>query len=250
MAAGHNNVAAVGTSASNTEYGTSFLSSYSQGVSHAQVAILKDNLRTYRGITPSYLWSGVASLSGNTSNSFDADTKANLMVFQGNEGLTADGVYGQASRNAMHRMIGISPNGWVRVFKSTPAYINYNDTTTGLAAEYEYLLDYSWVTSTTRDTLYSLGYDFYSNYSKKIEINDASLIDGAQPPEHLTHKTGLEVDIRNSGMTSPQEKKFLEICIANPNVKRVLFYTKHGLTSTKIEIRADHDDHFHIDTFN
>ncbi|CAH1189937.1 hypothetical protein PAECIP111893_00035 [Paenibacillus plantiphilus] len=250
MAAGHNNVAAVGTSASNAYFTKSFLSSYSQGVSHAQVVILKDNLRTYRKSTPSDLWTGIASLSGNTSPLFDADTGANLAVFQRNEDLITDGIYGAASRNAMHRTIGLSSKGWVRVLKSAPGYMNYNDTPNGLAADAAYKLDYSWVTSTTRDTLHALGYDFYLNTGKKIEVNDASLIDGVQSPEHSTHKSGKEMDIRNNRMTAAQEKKWLELCIAHSNVKRIIFHTKHGLTSGKVVIDAHHQDHFHIHTCN
>ncbi|WP_150268837.1 peptidoglycan-binding domain-containing protein [Paenibacillus tepidiphilus] len=250
MAAGHNNVAAVGTSASNAKYGTSYLASYSQGTSHAQVAVLKANLRQYRSITPSYLWTSTTSLEGNTSNSFDAATKANLIVFQNNTGLTADGIYGAGSRNAMHASIGVSPKGWVRIFKSTPGYVNYNDTAEGLSADATYKLDHSWCTSACRDTLYSLGYSFYSYYNKLIQVNDACLLDGADTPEHSTHQTGTEVDIRNAGLTTAQATKFLEICIANANVKRVIYYTTHGLTSNKILVQSDHGDHFHVDTFS
>lgn len=250
MAAGHNNVAAVGTTDSNQFYTTNFQSTYRLGNSHAQVSVLKDNLRTYRSITPSYLWTSVPSLAGNTSNTFDSDTDANLKTFQQNEGLTDDGIYGAESRNSMHRMIGVSPESYVRVFKSTAGYTNYNDTTNGLSGDSKFKLDYSWVTSTTRDTLYSLGYSFYQSYSKKIEINDCSLIDGALTPEHQTHRSGKEIDVRNYGMTAAQEKKFLELCVANSNVRQVIFYTNHGLTSSKIKVDAKHNDHFHVDTNN
>ncbi|WP_052770038.1 peptidoglycan-binding protein [Paenibacillus sp. IHB B 3415] len=250
MAAGHNNVAAVGTANSNSIYGTNFLGVYSQGSTHAQVAVLKANLRQYRSITPSYLWTSTPSLEGNTSNTFDAATTANLKVFQSNSGLTADGSYGAGSRNAMHASIGVSPRGWVRIFKSTSGYINYNDTVVGLANDATYKLDHAWCTSSCRDTLYSIGYAFYSTYSKLIEVNDGSLMDGADTPEHSTHQTGREVDIRNAGLTAAEAKKFLEICVANANVSRVIYYTNHGLTSSKIYIRADHADHFHVDTVN
>lgn len=248
MAAGHNNVAAVGTSASNAHYGTNFLGSYRQGISHAQVAVLKDNLRAYRGAAPTCLWSEAASLAGNTSPIFDADTEANLMVFQRNEHLTVDGIYGAASRNAMHRVIGISPKGWVRISNSMPGSMNYNDTPAGLSSDASYKLDHSWATSRTRDTMYSLGHDFYREYSKAIELNDASLIDGADTPEHVGHRNGRVIDIRNSGMTAGQEAKFLELCAAHPNVARVLFHTKHGRSSTKLAYAPGHNDHFHVET--
>lgn len=250
MAAGHHNVAAVGTAASNAHFTKKFLASYCEGVSHPQVSVLKDNLRRYKSSTSIHLWSGAASLDGNTSDVFDADTKANLMVFQGNEKLTVDGVYGAASRNAMHRVIGESPLGWVRIHTTMPVYINYNDTPAGLSKDAGYKLDHSWVTSAARDTLYSLAYDFYMIYGKKIEYNDASLIDGADTPEHKTHNNGKTVDVRTSGMTKGQETMFLQLCVDHPNVSKIIFYTNRGFASSKIAYAPGHKDHFHIETCN
>ncbi len=128
--------------------------------------------------------------------------------------------------------------------------IHNNDTSGGLSSDVTYKLDHGWVTSQTRDTLSTLGSNFLNAMGKKIEVNDCTLIDGVDTPEHSTHTSGKEIDIRNSGMSAAEEKKFLEICVADANVSRVLFYTKHGLTSSKIIVRADHSDHFHVDTVN
>ncbi|MFC0212231.1 peptidoglycan-binding domain-containing protein [Paenibacillus chartarius] len=246
-AAGHSNVAAVGTSSSNSFYGVSYQSTYSFGQTHTQIGILKNNLKAWRayGSNESY-FTGVAQITS-TTNYFDQATVDNLKVFQRVKGLTADGIYGAASRNAMHAAIGSSPKGYVRVGNSS-YYINYNDTATGLSGDSTYKLDHSYVTPSTLTTIGQVAQSFYSSYAKKLEINDASLIDGADTPEHSSHQDGKSVDIRNAGMTAAQEKKFLEIAVANANVSKVLFYTNHGLTSTKIEVRADHADHFHLST--
>ncbi|AEI45603.1 hypothetical protein KNP414_07093 [Paenibacillus mucilaginosus KNP414] len=248
-AAGHANVAAVGTASSNSFYGVSYQSSYSLGQTHSQIAVLKNNLRAWRAYgSNESLFTGVAPITS-TSGTFDQATKDNLIVFQRNKGLTADGIYGAASRNAMHGAIGSSPRGYVRI-KNTTHYTNYNDTATGLSNDGTYKLDHSFVTPSTKTTLDQIAASFYGTYAKKLEINDASLIDGADTPEHSSHQDGKSVDVRNSGMTADQEKKFLEIAVANPNVSQVLFYTKHGLTSSKIVVRSDHADHFHLSTVN
>lgn len=247
--AGHSNVAAVGTASSNSFYGVSYQSSYSFGQTHAQIGVLKNNLKAWRafGSNESH-FTGVAKITS-TDNYFDQATKDNLIVFQQVKGLSADGIYGAGSRNAMHAAIGSSPKGYVRV-GNTSYYINYNDTASGLSGDSTYKLDHSYVTSSAKTTLDQVALSFYNTYSKKLEINDASLIDGADTPEHSSHQDGKSVDIRNSGMSAAEEKKFLEIAVANSNVSKVLFYKNHGLTSTKIEVRADHADHFHLSTVN
>ncbi|WP_068773583.1 peptidoglycan-binding protein [Paenibacillus sp. FJAT-26967] len=244
-ASGHNNVAAVGTAASNTKYGTNYQGSYSLGQTHAQIAKLKQNLKDWRayGSNSSY-FTGVAAITS-TDGTFDQATKNNLIVFQNVKGLTADGIYGAGSRNAMHAAIGSSPKGFVRI-KDTSYYINYNDTAAGLSADNTYKLDHSWLTSGSVTTLNSFAQGFYSTYSKKLEINDGSLIDGDDTPEHSTHQDGKGVDIRNAGLTVDQQKKVLQLAVDNPNISSILYYTNHGLTSSKIVIRADHDDHFHV----
>ncbi|MCG7408937.1 peptidoglycan-binding protein [Paenibacillus sp. ACRRX] len=249
-AAGHNNVAAVGTAASNTKYGTSFQSTYALGQTHAQVAVLKQNLKDWRayGSNESY-FAGVAKITS-TNGNFDQATKDNLKVFQTVKGLTSDGIYGAGSRNALHAAIGSSPVGYVRL-KDTSHYINYNDTTAGIAADASYKLDHSWVTPATKTALDQVASSFYSTYSKKLEINDGSLIDGDDTPEHAGHRNGKNLDIRNkfgtTAMTPAQEKKFLEIAIANSSVTKIRFSNTYGLTSSKLIQDSTHADHFHLD---
>lgn len=255
--AGHASVAAVGTTASNNFFTTSsgttinYQSSYSFGQTHAQIAVLKQNLKNWRAFgTNENYFTGVAVITS-TNGYFDQATKDNLKVFQTVKGLTSDGIYGAGSRNAFHGAFGgISPKGYVRV-TNTLHYINYNDTIAGLSGDASYKLDHSWITPGAKTTLDQLASSFYTTYSKKLEINDGSLIDGVDTPEHEGHMDGKRLDVRNNfgttAMTSAQEKKFLEICVANSNVSQVIFYTKHGLTSSKIVVQADHADHFHVD---
>lgn len=248
-AAGHNNIAAVGSSSSNSFYSTSYASSYSLGTTHEQVKVLKQNLKDWRAYgSNGALFAGVAAITS-TDGYFDQATKDNLKVFQAAKGLTADGIYGQASRNAFHAALGYSPKGYVRI-KDTTHYINYNDTAAGRSADAAYLLDHSWITPAGKTTLDQVASSFFTAYSKKLELNDGSLIDGADTPEHSTHQSGKELDIRNkfgtTAMTTAQEKKLLEIAVANANVEKILFYTKHGLTSTKVVLDSNHADHFHI----
>lgn len=80
-----------------------------------------------------------------------------------------------------------------------------------------------------------------------MEVNDCCLIDLQNTPEHDSHKDGKCADIRNVNPTTAQQKTFLQLCVDNPGVSRMLYYTKHGVNSNKIEIRADHADHFHVD---
>jgi hypothetical protein len=58
---------------------------------------------------------------------------------------------------------------------------------------------------------------------------------------------GKDADIRNANLTTAQQKTFLQLCVDNPGVSAVLYYTKHGINSNKIIVRADHSDHFHVD---
>ncbi|WP_281884954.1 peptidoglycan-binding protein [Paenibacillus sp. YYML68] len=245
--AGHANVAAVGTASSNSFYGVSYQSTYSYGQTHTQIGVLKSNLKTWRSYNESY-FTGIPKITS-TDNYFDTATRDNLKKFQSLKGLTADGIYGAASRNAMHASLGFSPKGYVRV-GNTSIYTNYNDTASGLAGDSTYKLDHSYVTSSTLTTLGQIAQGFYNTYYKKLEINDASLIDGADTPEHSTHMDGKTVDIRNAGMTAAQEKKVIELAVANSNVKQVIFYTTHGVVSSKILVRADHADHFHLGMTN
>ncbi|MEK8132625.1 peptidoglycan-binding protein [Paenibacillus filicis] len=247
--AGHSNVAAVGTADSNSFYGVSYQSSYSLGQTHAQIGVLKNNLKAWRAYGNNESYFGTVPKITSTNNTFDQATKDNLIVFQQVKGLTADGIYGAGSRNAFHAAIGSSPLGYVRV-GNTSYYINYNDTSEGLAKDIKYRLDHSYVTPSTKTTLDQVAQGFYNTYSKKLEVNDASLIDGADTPEHSSHQDGKSVDIRNAGLTDAQAKKFLELAVANSNVTKVYYYKNHGLTSSKIEIRADHADHFHLATIN
>lgn len=250
-AAGHTSVAAIGTSSSNAFYGTSFQSYYVFGQTHAQIAVLKQNLKNWRAWgTNENHFTGVANITS-TNGYFDQATKDNLKVFQAVKGLAVDGSYGPASRNAFHGAFGgISPKGFVRI-SNTTNYINYNDTANGLAGDATYKLDHSWVTPEAKTALDQVAKSFFTAINKKLEINNGSLIDGVDTPEHETHMDGKDLDVRNkfgtTAMTAAEEKKFLEICVANSNVAQVLFYTKHGLTSSKIIVRADHADHFHVD---
>ncbi|MNW39905.1 hypothetical protein D3C74_170070 [compost metagenome] len=80
-----------------------------------------------------------------------------------------------------------------------------------------FLLDHSWLTKDALKTVSQLADSFRTatSVSKILEINDCSLIDGEDTPEHDSHQTGTIMDIRNSGMTEEEEKKFLEICNEN-----------------------------------
>lgn len=252
MARGHANIAAVGTATLNSKWNTTFKTSYKKDDVHAEVAVLKQNLRDYRALYPanSPNWTGVPSLNNNTSTTFDANTETVLKKFQSLEGLTSDGIYGQGSRNRMAAKVGVSPKGFVRVSNGTN-YINYNDTSGGLSGDSEYRLDHSWVTPATRNIIVALADAFYAATSKKLEINDCSLIDGTESPEHNTHKTGKEIDVRNAGLTAAQEKAFLKACIDHADVQRVIFHTKHSLSDPNGKIEtgiSGHDNHFHVDT--
>lgn len=248
-AAGHHKLAAVGTSASNAIYGTNYYNYYSIGMSHAQIKVLKQNLKAWRAYgTNSKHFGNVAPITS-SNGYFDQATKDNLMVFQKVKGLTADGVYGSATRNAFHASMGVSPKGFVRL-KDTAHYVNYNDTSVGISADAAYRLDHSWITSSGKTAIDQIASSFYSIYGQKLQLNDASLIDGAYTPEHSSHRSGKELDIRakfgSTAMTTAQQKKLLEIIVSNSNVERVLFHTKHGLTSSKIVVDSSHNGHIHI----
>lgn len=248
-AAGHYKLAAVGTSASNALYGTNYYNYYSIGMTHSQIKVLKENLKAWRAYgNNSKHFVNVAPITS-FNGYFDQATKDNLKVFQAVKGLTADGVYGAATRNAFHASMGVSPKGYVRL-GTTSTYENYNDTATGIAADAAYRLDHSWITPTGKKGIDQIASSFYSIYGKKLQLNDASLIDGAYTPEHSSHRSGKELDVRakfgSTAMTTAQQKKLLEIIVSNPNVERVLYYTKHGLTSSKIVVNSSHSGHFHI----
>lgn len=246
MAKGHDNIAAIGSEKLNEKWGVSFKPLLRREDQHDEVAVLKDNLRMYRnGSTAD--WDSVPKLDGNNTPLFDADTEANVIRFQKLESLQADGIYGQASRNKMAAKIGKSSKGFVRLHPGDQShYINYNDTPEGLRADSVYELDHSWVTAETLNVLEKLADQFYKERNIRLEINDCSLIDGANTPEHASHQSGRELDIRNAGFSAEDEKKFLEICLAEDMVEGVLFHTLHGLTGDKLRADACHKDHFHV----
>ncbi|MCK5762847.1 MAG: peptidoglycan-binding protein [Clostridiales bacterium] len=250
MSWGHDNIATIGTAALNSYAGTSFLSTLSYGTSHAEVSILKGNLRDYRILMENQdpgCFSGVPSLTGNTSQSFDNDTKLNLQKFQQLEGLSTDGIYGQASRNRMALAVGVSSKGYVRMNAYTTTYINYNDTSAGMSADSTYKLDHSWLTSSALTTIGQLASTFKVATNKRLEINDCCLIDGANTPEHSSHENGKDADIRNAGLTTTEQVAFLNACVANSGVNQVLYYSKLGIVSNKIIVDSNHTDHFHVD---
>jgi len=250
MSWGHGNVAAIGTSSLNSYANTNFKTTYRLGDIHSEIPYLKQNLRDYRFEYEKYGgtdFSGIPSLSGNTTQTFDNATEANLKVFQMLEGLTQDGIYGQASRNRMMFAEGVSSEGLVRLAPYTSTYINYNDTSSGLSADSTYRLDHSWLYPSAMATLGELALGFKNTTGKKLEINDCCLINNENTPEHASHADGKDADIRSTVLTTAQQKTFLQLCVDNPGVAQVLFGTNHGIISSKIVVRADHADHFHVD---
>lgn len=192
-------------------------------------------------------FSGVPSLTGNTTQTFDSDTKSNLEKFQQLEGLSVDGVYGAASRNRMSLAVGDSSQDYVRLNAYTSTYINYNDTSAGISGDATYKLDHSWLTSSALSTISQLASSFKSSSGKKLEINDCCLIDGENTPEHASHENGKDADVRNAGLSTSEQQAFLNACVSNSGVQQVIYYTNHGISSSKIVIDANHDDHFHVD---
>lgn len=249
MSWGHGNIAAIGTSKLNAHAGVNFKESYKLGDIHSEIPILKQNLREYRQIVEQYLddFQGVPSLGGNTSQTFDNTTDANLKIFQRLEGVTQDGIYGQSSRNKMMNIIGISPVGLVRLSPYSSNYTNYNDTSAGMSGDSVYKLDHSWLYLSAKTTIEQLALNFRQSTGKKLEVNDCCLIGLEDTPEHSSHMDGKDADIRNANLTTAQQKIFLQLCVDNPGVSAVLYYTKHGINSNKIIVRADHSDHFHVD---
>ncbi|MGF7058543.1 peptidoglycan-binding protein [Brassicibacter mesophilus] len=250
MSWGHGNVAAIGTSSLNSYAGVNFKSTLRLGDVHSEVPALKQNLRDYRLEYERYGgtdFNGVPSLSGNTSQTFDSATEANLKVFQQLEGLTQDGIYGQASRNRMMFAEGVSSVGNVRLAPYTSTYTNYNDTSSGMSADSTYKLDHSWLRVSAKSTLERLALDFKNATGVKLQINDCCLINDEDTPDHASHSGGKDADIRSTVMTTEQQKTFLQLCVNNSGVAQVLFGTNHGINSSKIVVRSDHADHFHVD---
>lgn len=244
------NVCGICTASANKRFGTNFKTYYKQGDNHSEISKLKRNLRDYRNDIEHYdrsAFSGVPSLSGNSSNYYDEATKLNVRRFQELEKLGADGIYGAESRNRMHLAVGVSSKGYQRLNTETSCYINYNDTKSGLRADSSTKLDHSWLTPKALSTLYQLASSFKNKTGQKLQINDCCLMDGADTPDHRTHEDGKDADIRSTVMSTSQQKTFLEICIAHPDVEKILFGYSRDLSSTKLKIRSDHRDHFHID---
>jgi hypothetical protein len=232
---GHNNVAAIGVEG--------LPNTLQKGDSGTEVEYLQRNINTFADNTLFATECGIEFVSVN--GIFGTETENELVKLQTCLGLGADGVYGFFTRNSFHRHIGDSPVGFLRVGDGT-GYINYNDTSSGIEA-----LDHSWFTSNTRTTINEIGANWDNYYpSTPLHINDGSLIKGENTPDHSTHENGKDTDIRNANLTDAQEKTFLEIASSHPNVERILYYTDHGVTSSKIVIDSNHTDHFHVDTTN
>ncbi|EOD01790.1 peptidoglycan-binding domain-containing protein [Caldisalinibacter kiritimatiensis] len=213
MSWGHGNIAAIGTAELNNHADTNFQEAYRKEDTHPEIVILKRNLRDYRIEYERYggtEFDGVPSLSGNTSQTFDSVTEANLKVFQKLEGLTEDGIYGQASRNRMMFAEGISSTGNVRLAPYTSTYINYNDTSSGMSADSTYKLDHSWLRPIAMATLEELALDFKNAMGLKLQINDCCLINAEDTPDHDSHSGGKDADIRSAVLTTAQQKTFLQ----------------------------------------
>lgn len=247
MSKGQGNIAAIGTSALNNKWGTTYKEILRRDDIHMEVAVLKNNLREYRSHS-SEDWNNIPDITDVSSEIFDEQTEKNLIQFQKIEGLIADGIYGQSSRNRMAAKIGVSPKGFIRLDSPVGGtYVNFNDTKEGMDKDKTYLLDHSWLTKEALQTVSQIADSFYTTTSRTLEINDCSLIDGEDTPEHEGHQTGKVMDIRNAGMDEEQERKFLEICSGHAQITKILFHKNHGIVSEKIILEANHNDHFHVE---
>ncbi|MDR6717398.1 peptidoglycan-binding protein [Paenibacillus sp. 2003] len=256
----HNNICAIGNANANAAFTTTWQTSYRLNDVHEMVSVLKENLQEYRatfGASEEAAWGDIPKID-NTSTTFDANTEANVKQFQALVGLDADGIFGARSRNYMAAAIGISPMGWVRVLSQTESLINYNDTPDGARAdgvEESCQLDHSWVTTTTSQTLNEIANKFFQQTNYRLQINDCSLIDGHDTPEHSKHDDGRTIDIRNrdnqnTTMSIEIQKFFMQICQDHTNVKEIRYHTQHGLSLSKFVEDVNHKDHFHIGTYN
>ena len=93
------------------------------------------------------------------------------------------------------------------------------------------------------------GYD-----ARKFGVGNISLADGVRHPDHRTHRSGLEVDIRplrknEKGINCTIHddrvgtEKLIKLFMVSPNIKHVVFndLSIHGVRRAK-----NHDNHFHV----
>lgn len=94
--------------------------------------------------------------------------------------------------------------------------------------------------------------------TRKFGVGNISLAEGVRHPDHKTHRSGLEVDIRpirKDGKRLPccisdhqydwdATKKLIEIFLSSHYVKRILF---NDSSIVGVRYAKGHDNHFHVD---
>ncbi len=129
---------------------------------------------------------------------------------------------------------------------------------------------YSYATSWLRDALERVGRRYAADYlgdhpeAAQIHTNDASLRRGGDTPDHETHETGLDLDVRlGTGGTNvrwagyDREETWAKIkaFLDDEDVDQVLFADRTLVERANTDPRyagrliyaSDHDDHFHVD---
>lgn len=92
---------------------------------------------------------------------------------------------------------------------------------------------------------------------RKFGVGNISLADGVRHPDHSTHRSGLEVDIRplrkdgkkmnctihDAMYDRVATAKLIKLFLASPNIKHVLF---NDLSIPGVKRAKNHDNHFHV----
>lgn len=93
--------------------------------------------------------------------------------------------------------------------------------------------------------------------TRKFGVGDISLADGVDHPDHVTHESGLEVDIRplrkdgkhqactirDPGYDRDATSKLIQLFQRHPLVRSVIF---NDLKIPHVRFGKGHDNHFHV----
>ncbi len=106
--------------------------------------------------------------------------------------------------------------------------------------------------------IFQVDYRWSANDNRKFGVGNISLANGVRHPDHATHRSGLEVDIRplrkdgkhmrcsrfDSQYDREATAKLISFFMQSGLVRRVLF---NDLSIPHVKSAKGHDDHFHVD---
>jgi penicillin-insensitive murein endopeptidase len=116
---------------------------------------------------------------------------------------------------------------------------------------------YQYAHPTMMTTILRVGLEWQATERRRFGVGDISLANGVPTPDHHTHRTGLEVDVRplrkddredavswwDTAYDRAGTEKLIELFRTFGSVELVLFNDSH---ISRVRPAGGHDNHFHL----